>query len=469
MKPTRPFFAVVLAGGSGTRLWPLSRGNRPKHLLPLLGRESLLQQTLRRLAPSVSVDKILIVTHQAHAEEVTRQALSAAGLAEENVIREPQARNTLPAVILAVQKIVRTEPQAVVGVFPSDHLIAGNTEFHADLQKAIEAANQGFVVTFGIQPTAPETGFGYLRAGAPLEGGVLRASAFLEKPDAEAARRMITQGGHFWNSGMFVFTAQRFLEEADRLQPSLRERMRPLSENPAGAEATAIYEGLPSVSIDVGVMEKSDKVAVVPASFHWSDLGSWESVYQTSPKNGDRNVVEGNVVSEGTHGSLLWSPKGLLAAVGLENMAVIRSGDAVLVCTRERAQDVKKIAEKVENANSGDVQRPWGRYTVLEEGHGYKIKRIVVDPHQKLSLQRHHQRAEHWVVIGGTAKVVNADEVIFLNKNESTFIPIGQKHRLENPGDSPLVIIEVQTGNYVGEDDIERFEDIYGRTTKEMS
>jgi mannose-1-phosphate guanylyltransferase/mannose-6-phosphate isomerase len=320
----------------------------------------------------------------------------------------------------------------------------------------VRLARIGWLVTFGIDPKSPETGFGYIRSGAPLPEGGLRAEAFLEKPDRPTAERLIARGGHFWNSGMFVFDAAVFLAEVARLRKEI-----PIA---SWDDLTEAYPRLPSWSIDVGIMEKTDKVAVVPATFDWSDLGDWEAVYQNLPKDSDGNVVRGRVAGMDNRTSLLWSEGGVLGALGLEDLIVIHSGKSVLVCPRDRAQEVKSIAESLPRADGPDfVARPWGRYTVLEEGPGYKIKRIVVDPGQKLSLQSHEHRAEHWVVIQGTARITNGDSVSLLEESESTFIPKGQRHRLENAGNFPLVIVEVQTGPYLDEDDIRRFDDLYGR------
>jgi mannose-1-phosphate guanylyltransferase/mannose-6-phosphate isomerase len=457
------FACILLAGGSGTRLWPLSDERRPKHLLRLVGDSSLLQQSVRRLIAFLPPDRLWVVTHEKQAAETARQIRDIADFPDENLLAEPFARNTLPTVVWAALAISEKIPEAVVGVFPADHLITDQDAFQGDLNRALALAERGFLVTFGIRPSSPETGFGYIRSGKPTDFGGFLVDAFLEKPDRNIAQELHRQGNCFWNSGVFVFKASVFLEEVRRLQPRLWEALKPLAKSTNSDLILNTYRSLSPMAIDVGIMEKSDKVAVIPASFGWSDLGSWKSVYQVSPKDADGNAVKGNVVLESTKNSLLWSQKGLLAAVGLENMVVLRSGDSVLVCARDRAQDVKKVAERSNEANREDTPRPWGRFTVLEEGPGYKIKRIVVEPGQKLSLQSHEHRAEHWVVIQGAARVTNGEAVTLLHESESTFIPKGQKHRLENAGDSPLVIVEVQTGQYLGEDDIRRFDDIYGR------
>lgn len=455
MKTPFDFSAVILAGGTGSRLWPLSSAREPKHLQSLFD-ESLLQQTIRRLLPILPPDRLWIVTRTEQVEAVSRHAALVAPIPSENIVAEPVARNTLPAVLLGVLNVARSDPQAVIGIFPSDHRIMDQDAFRSDLKKASALASHGWLVTFGIKPRTPETGFGYIRAGAPLPEGGLRTEAFLEKPDRATAEHLIARGGHFWNSGIFVFRAAVFLGEVEKFAKEMAVAAR--------EDLMRVYPSLPSLSIDVGIMEKSGKVAVVPASFGWSDLGDWEAVYQILPKDPNGNAVHGGVIAQDNRSSLLWSRQGFLGAVGLENLIVVRSGESVLVCPRDRAQDVKTIAESISQAEtSSAITRPWGRYTVLEEGPGYKIKRIVVEAGQKLSLQRHEHRAEHWVVIQGSARVTNGDSVALLNESESTFIPKGQKHRLENAGKAPLVIVEVQTGKYLGEDDIQRFDDIYGR------
>jgi len=462
-------YALILAGGSGTRLWPMSRADRPKHLLSL-GGTSLLQQSVSRilrLELSEHSPKLLVITRQNQTEETREQLETAAANARWQLLSEPSGRNTLPAIAWAAFLIAQSGQDALISVFPSDHHIGDTPAFLQCWKAAIAAAENGYLVTFGIEPDKPETGFGYIQAGRELFPGVLAASGFVEKPDEAKAREYLASREYYWNSGMFVFRVSAFLEELSLHQPTLEKALRGFKDlNRPTAEE---YESLASISIDHGLMEKSERVAVVPAKIEWSDLGSWDAIHGLLEKDDSGNAVQGEVLTDNTTNSLLFSSSGLLATIGIDNLAVIQTPDAVLVTPLNQSQRVKEIANRAEqlirkSANLELTERPWGTYQVLEEGPSYKIKRIVVDPGQKLSLQRHAHRAEHWVVIEGTATVTCGDKVLIMRANESTYIPQGEKHRLENLGTVPLVIIEVQTGSYVGEDDIERFEDIYGRT-----
>lgn len=419
----RPHFAVILAGGSGTRLWPLSRPDRPKHLLPLLDSdESLLQATARRVMAIVGPRGIWTVTQARQSEETRRQLARIDPKLVPGILSEPAGRNTLPAIAWAVLHIAQRCPDAIVSVFPSDHLIAEAQAFQTAWDLALTFARQGLLMTFGIHPKSPETGYGYIRADRPLDvPGIYAVDSFTEKPDRNTAEAYVASGHYLWNAGMFVFLASLFLEELKNLQPSLDERLRGLVRSEISDEEFARgYADLPSLSMDYGLLEKSRRVGVVPAEMGWCDLGSWDALR--------RFLVD--------------SKRSQLTAILLDEV--------------QKAYD---SAEKRE-----PIARPWGTYTVLEEGPGYKIKKIVVEPGQKLSLQWHDHRAEHWVVIEGTAKVTCGDRILEMRPNESTFIPQGERHRLENPGNVPLIIIEVQTGSYVGEDDITRIDDIYGRS-----
>lgn len=470
LPPDSRVFAVILAGGSGTRLWPVSRTHLPKHLLNLHFEDSLLQQTMRRVLTRVPAGNVFTVTHERHRFEVRDHLQSVHPTLAENVLAEPESRNTLPAISWAVAEIAKRRPDALIGVFPSDHWIGNLPAFGEDLDLAFLTAAEDYLVTLGIRPTGPETGYGYIQIKSPLNGGeVFTVGAFREKPDAATAAEYLKNGGVYWNSGLFFFSASRFLTELKAAEPAMFEAVHEIVRTSPPKDLKTLYGRMKNISIDYGLMERTQRAAVVAARFDWSDLGSWESLYRQGNKDEWQNVVEGHVLNVDTSSSLLVSKKGFLATIGLNDMVVVQTDDAVLVSPRDRVQEVKEIVGKLKAVKSDladnhtTVNRPWGRYTVLEEGPGYKIKRILVNSGQRLSLQSHRQRAEHWVVVRGTARVTNGERVTTLKENESTFIPKGEKHRLENPGDAPLVIIEVQTGSYLGEDDIERFDDLYGR------
>lgn len=466
-------YAIVLAGGSGTRLWPLSRSSMPKQLLALNGRESLLQQTVQRLLPRVEPSHVVTVTHADHRFEVMGQLHAVSSKLADGVMAEPLARNTLPAIAWAVAKIAETAPNALIGVFSSDHAVADGPAFLNAWAAAEEAADAGYLTLFGMEPTEPATGFGYIEAGdeLPFRRGVpvREVLRFVEKPDQATAQSYLDQGGFYWNGGMFVFRADRFLALLEEMQPAIHGALPQLLEGGASLAPAAAYEAFPDLSIDYGLLEKCKKVAVVPVSMGWSDLGSWDALYQQRDKDADGNVVEGKVIACASRNNLLWSDHGLLATLGLEDFAVVQTRDATLICPRAKVADLKRLVAEVKAKHREltethlTVTRPWGSYTILEDGKCYKIKRIKVNPGAKLSMQMHYHRSEHWVVIEGTAKIVNGEQEIFLEENQSTYIPKTHRHRLENPGKIPLQIIEIQTGNYLEEDDIVRFGDIYGR------
>jgi len=468
-------FAVILAGGSGTRLWPLSRSLLPKQLLELKGEESLLQQAARRLLRTVPPDQIFTVTHQDHKYEVLGQLTRINKHLSENVLCEPVGRNTLPAIAWGVSSIIKKDPSALISVFPSDHVIENEEAFDKALAEAYKVSESGYIVTFGIQPDKPATGYGYIRGTKKLNGGpAFKVDAFVEKPDLFTAESYLKEGGYYWNAGIFTFDGQSFIEELKSHQPAIYRKISELCQlevEQQMQEIPAVYESLPNISIDYGLMEKTAKAAVIPVDLGWNDLGSWNSYYDLAKKNEEGNSIEGQVVSIDTCSSLLMAETGVIATIGLKDMVVIKTDDAVLVSPRDRVEDIKGVVARLREVNNEivtahrTVRRPWGTYTVLEEGKGYKIKRIMVESGQKLSLQMHKKRAEHWVVVAGTAHVINGEDELILNANESTYIPCGSKHRLENRGVEPLQIIEVQTGAYLGEDDIIRFEDSYGRST----
>lgn len=463
-------YALILCGGSGTRLWPLSRTLRPKQLLALNGEKTLLQQTTERLLAHVPAANLYTVTHEDHKFEVKGQLAEVAADAIANVLAEPCARNTLPAIAWAVDQIHQKDPNAVIGVFASDHAIDNQAAFLEAWKTAEKAAEDDYLVLLGIKPHEPATGYGYIKPSKVIANGnmpVYEVAQFVEKPALETAKQYVADG-YFWNSGMFVFKANTFMQMFQQHQPEMAKQ---LSTMTAGNFAET-YANFTNISIDYGLAEKADKVAVVPVDMAWSDLGSWESIYQKQAKDSDNNVMHGDVFAQDTTNCLLWSQTSLLATAGLDNVVVIQTGDATLVCDRSKTEEIKTLVARVKAHKSElteihlTAHRPWGTYTVLEEGPNFKIKRIVVNPGAKLSMQMHKHRSEHWVVVSGVATITNNEIEFTLQENQSTYISKTHRHRLENKGSKPLAIIEVQCGDYVGEDDIVRFDDQYGRTEK---
>ncbi len=450
--------SIILAGGSGTRLWPLSRELYPKQFIKLLG-ESLFQKTLKRALLVSDPDDIYVVTNEKQKFLVLDQIAEInLKIPKENIIIEPIARNTLPAVYYAVLKIVENG-HCIVSVLPSDHLIAINSNYKSVFEKAKKLANK-YIVTFGIKPDRPHTGYGYIKPGEKIGDGFI-VEKFVEKPSIDKAEEFIKEG-YLWNSGMFMFDTQIFVEECKKFVPEIVEAF----EN--GKDISEIYASLPNISIDYGILEKSDRVAVVKLETEWNDLGSFDALYEIMEKDEHKNAVKGNCIVLDSSNNLLYSER-LLAAIGLKDLIVVDTRDAILICSRKDSQKVKDVVKILKNAGDiraechATVYKPWGSYTVLEENKFYKIKRITVLPKKRLSLQMHYHRSEHWVVVRGTAKVQVGDREFLLRSGESTFVPAGVKHRLENPGLVPLEVIEVQIGEYLKEDDIVRFEDDFGR------
>jgi mannose-1-phosphate guanylyltransferase/mannose-6-phosphate isomerase len=462
---------VILAGGTGSRLWPLSREIYPKQLLSLTGQESLLQTTLRRVDGVPGMLPPVIIVGEEH-RFITRSQIDEIGNGGEyTILLEPVGRNTAPAVSGAVEYIFKQsgDDNLVLLVLPADHLIRNLDAFTAAVHKAAGKAAQGHIVTFGVEPVRPETGYGYIEGGR--DGAVL---SFKEKPALEVAEQYLTEGNYFWNSGMFAFSAGTFRQEMKEHAPEILSCM-------SDAVATGARDGqfyrfdredmekCPADSIDYALMEKTSQAVVVAADLGWSDIGSWQALYEVLDKDENGNVSQGDVLFEGTKNSLVRAEHRMVAAVGLEDTLVVETSDALLVAPLSRSQDVKKIVQRLKREGRDEfkihqtVYRPWGSYSVLEIEERYQIKRISVYPGGKLSLQMHHHRHEHWVVVKGTALVTNGDKELLLHEDQSTYIPAGNQHRLENPGAIPLELIEVQIGSYLGEDDIVRFEDVYGR------
>lgn len=466
-------YAVILAGGSGTRLWPLSRSSMPKQLLALNGAETLMQDTIRRVGNLVDPARVITVTHNDYRFEVMGQLHAIHPHLADGVLAEPVGRNTLPAIAWATARIAKKQPDALIGVFSSDHAVSDPISFQRAWGAAERAAEAGYLTLFGMKPTGPATGFGYIQAteSLSLKGAesVQRVARFVEKPNLSAAQSYLKEGGYYWNGGMFVFRADHFLAMLERIQPETHAALAALTGEDSKVAPLDLYQSLPNLSIDYGLLEHADKVAVVPVDMGWDDLGSWEAIYQHRDKDEDGNMKHGEVVAVDSHNNLLWSDHGHLATFGLENIAVVQTRDATLVCPRDQVAELKPLVARVKEKyrtlteTHMTVTRPWGSYTILEEGPYYKTKRILVNPGAKLSMQMHHHRSEHWVVIAGTARIVNGENEFFLEENQSTYIPKTHRHRLENPGKVPLQIIEIQTGPYLEEDDIVRFGDIYGR------
>jgi mannose-1-phosphate guanylyltransferase / mannose-6-phosphate isomerase len=465
---------VILSGGSGTRLWPVSRESFPKQLWPLVSERTLMQETVLRARGTGFAPPIVVCNHE-HRFLIAEQ-LREAGIHDACIVLEPVGRNSAPAIAAAAVLVAEDDPDTVLWMMAADASIADTAALHTALDAAAVAARAGRVVTFGMQPTAPETGYGYIETGAPLRDapGVFSLVRFVEKPDAATAARLVADGRHLWNSGMFVFTARTLMEELEAHAPgvlpavrqAVQDRKADLDFIRLGVEA---FTACPSISLDYAVAERTARAAVVPADLGWSDVGSWSALWELGAKDSGGNVALGDVVLEGAENCYVRSDGMLAAVVGLKDVVVVVTADAVLAMHRDQAQDVKKVVERLKAAGRPEAvahnrsYRPWGYYECLIRGDRFQVKRIVVTPGRQLSLQSHFHRAEHWVVVNGTARVTRDTETLIVRENESVYLPLGCVHRLENPGKIPLTLIEVQSGAYLGEDDIVRLQDTYGR------
>jgi mannose-1-phosphate guanylyltransferase/mannose-6-phosphate isomerase len=466
---------VILSGGSGTRLWPLSRQNQPKQFLALMGDHSLYQETALRASKLTSAQAPITVCADDHRFMVGEQ-LQAIGIASGGILLEPTARSTAPAIALAALHALARDSDATLLVMPADHLIEDEAAFRVAVEAATGLASQGWLVTFGIHPDYAETGYGYILRGEPLGEGGYRVERFVEKPDKATAERYVAEGTYAWNSGMFLFSAQRYLEDLDRHAPAILDAARKaMAAARADLDFTRVdhdaFAASPSDSIDYAVMEKTDRAAVVPVSCGWSDIGSWSSLWSVAERDGDGNRYEGDVIAVDTRDSLVRaSERRMIATIGVDDLVIIDTPDATLVARKDRVQDVKTVVDRLKQAGRQEhlfhrkVYRPWGSYDSIGVGPRFQVKRIVVKPGAALSLQKHHKRAEHWIVVSGVAEVTCDDRVFDLHENESTYIPLGSVHRLRNRGTEPVELIEVQSGSYLGEDDIVRLEDVYGRS-----
>lgn len=465
---------VLLSGGSGTRLWPLSREAHPKQFLPLVGDDTLLQATWRRVAPLSSAAP-LVVANEDHRFLVAEQ-LRVIGAPRARIVLEPVGRNTAPAIAAAALIASADGSDPLLLVLPSDHVVRDADAFRAAVLAASPAAQAGALVTFGIVPQAPETGFGYIHAEARQAGegeGVRKVLRFVEKPDAATAQGYLDAGGYYWNSGMFLFRATRFLEELGRHRPDILAAVRAACGHvdPDGEFLRLdrdAFAASPSESIDYAVMEKTDAAMVLPVDIGWNDVGSWSALWEVSEQDADGNARHGDVIAVDSRNSYAYARR-LVALVGVDDLVVVETDDAVLVAAKDRVQEVKQVVARLKADRRSqavlhrEVQRPWGSYDSIDVGNGFQVKRIKVKPGASLSLQSHSRRAEHWIVVRGTALVTRNLDLFELHANQSTYIPIGAKHRLENPGTEMLELIEVQSGDYLGEDDIVRYEDVYGR------
>ena len=462
---------VILSGGSGTRLWPLSRGQYPKQFLPLVSRHTMIQETVLRLTGLDELKAPIAVCNEDHRFMMAEQ-LWEIGVKPAAIILEPVGKNTAPAVAMAA--LTAASEDDILLVLPADHVITDLAAFHKAIVQANALAKQGFLVTFGIVPTEPETGYGYIKRDTLQHGSAFSVAAFVEKPDTETAKHYLDSGDYYWNSGMFAFKAGTFLSELEKFNPDMLDCCRQaLKAAICDLDFVRLDKDLfstcPADSIDYAVMEKTDKAVVIPLDAGWNDVGSWSALWDVTDKDAYGNAISGDVLTVDTHNSFIHAQNKLVAVIGAHDLVVIETADAVMIAPKDRVQEVKEIVAqlKIQSRSEANVHRkayrPWGYYDLVDSGERHQTKRIVVKPGGKLSVQRHHHRAEHWVVVKGTALVTKGDEKLLITENESTYIPLGIIHCLENPGVIPLEIVEVQSGSYLGEDDIVRFGDQYGR------
>jgi mannose-1-phosphate guanylyltransferase/mannose-6-phosphate isomerase len=467
-------YPVILSGGSGSRLWPLSREYFPKPLLPLVSDKTLLQDTATRLDSLNEQGDAVYVCNEEHRFLVAEQ-VAELGKTPSTIILEPEGRNTAPALTLAALYLVKRDADAMMVVMPADHVMTAPQQFVEAVEQGCHNAEQGALVTFGIVPASPETGYGYIKRDEQVDDtGAYRVAQFVEKPDRETAEQYVSEGDYFWNSGIFLMRADRWLDEISQHRPDIikvcRQAMnKGLQDSDFFRVNRQDFHKCPADSIDYAVMEKTDRAVMMPISAGWSDIGAWSALWDVCPQDEDGNVKQGDVIAEDTRNAFLVAQHRCLATVGLDNVVVVETADAVLVASKDKAQDVKAIVSRLKESGREEhkvhrqVYRPWGSYEGIDEGPRFQVKRLTVKPGAQLSLQMHHHRAEHWVVVKGTARVTCGDQIFDLHENESTYIPIGQRHRLVNPGNIPLEVIEIQSGSYLGEDDIVRFEDVYDR------
>lgn len=465
---------VIMAGGTGSRLWPLSRELYPKQFLTVTGKQSMLQQTVARLSDIEHAAPVLICNEEHRF--IAAEQMRLGGYAHGGIILEPVGRNTAPAIALAALQAINAaaeDEEPVLLVLAADHIIEDDQAFKASIEKALPFARSGQLVTFGIVPTAAETGYGYIKSGEQ-DGDAFSVSEFVEKPDLATAKEYLATGNYYWNSGMFLFKASRYLEELAKFAPEMldvcqRAIAAPSQDMEFVRVDKAIFEGCPNDSIDYAVMEKTDVAMVVPMDAGWSDVGSFSALWDVSEKDQNNNVTKGDVIAVDSDHNYIYAENKLVATVGIDNLVIVETKDALLVAHKDKVQDVKAIVNQLKDAGRTEhklhreVYRPWGKYDSIDAGVRDHVKRITVKPGERLSIQKHHHRSEHWIVVSGTASVLNGDKTIIVTENESTYIPLGTIHALENPGKIPLEMIEIQTGSYLGEDDIVRFEDKYGR------